>query len=73
MVILEHLLKLQYSAAIDPRRGWVETIDGERAIVEDLLEESPSLRGELGIAIEQAKPKAVRPAAAACRALARPP
>jgi hypothetical protein len=63
MVILEHLLKLEYSPATDPRRGWIETIDRERLIVEDLLEESPSLKGGLSVAIEQAKLRALRLAA----------
>jgi len=60
MTILEHLLKLQHSPATDPRRGWMETISRERVLVEDLLEESPSLRAELDKAIEQTKPKATR-------------
>jgi hypothetical protein len=63
IVILEHLLKLEYSPAIDPRRGWIETIGRERLIVEDLLEESPSLKGGLSVAIEQAKSRALRLAA----------
>ncbi len=60
MVIVEHLLKLEHSPAIDPRRGWIETIGRERLTVEDLLDESPSLRGELSAVVEQAKSRAVR-------------
>jgi signal transduction histidine kinase len=60
MVILEHLLKLEYSPAVDPRRGWVEAINRERLIVEDLLQESPSLRTGLDEIIEQAKSRAAR-------------
>ncbi len=63
MVILEHLLKLEYSSAIYPRSGWRETVNHERLIIEDLLQESPSLRSALGAAIDQAKPKALRLAA----------
>jgi hypothetical protein len=63
MVIMEHLLKLEYSPATAPRRGWIETISRERLIVEDLLEESPSLKAELGVAIEQALSRALRLAA----------
>ena len=44
-VILEHLLKLEYSPATDPRRGGMETIARERLDAERLLEDSPSLRG----------------------------
>src|SRR5437763_16114365 len=43
-VILEHLLKLEHSRAIDPRRGWIETIVRERSEIELLLAENPSLR-----------------------------
>jgi hypothetical protein len=63
LVILEHLLKLQHSPAIEPRRGWIETIARERVIIEDLLEESPSLNNDLGRAIDHAKSKAARLAA----------
>jgi Domain of unknown function DUF29 len=63
MVILEHLLKLEHSPASDPRRGWMETISRERLTIEDLLQESPSLKGDLATAIEQAKSRAVRLAA----------
>ena len=46
-VIIEHLLKLERSRAIEPRPGWIETIGRERREIERLLEDSPSLRGEL--------------------------
>jgi Domain of unknown function DUF29 len=45
--IVEHLLKLQFSPAVEPRTGWVDTIGRERREIEDLLADSPSLRGEL--------------------------
>lgn len=45
--IIEHLLKLQFSPAIEPRVGWTETIGRERRDIEDLLADSPSLRHEL--------------------------
>ena len=45
--IIRHLVKLEYSRAIDPRRGWVETIGDARSEIEDLLELSPSLRVEI--------------------------
>jgi len=46
--LIEHLLKLQYSNAPDPRAGWIETVGRERREIELLLEDSPSLRRELG-------------------------
>lgn len=45
--ILEHLLKLQFSPARDPRDGWVETIMTQRAAIQRILKDSPSLRREV--------------------------
>jgi hypothetical protein len=45
--IIRHLIKLEHSRAIEPRRGWVESIGDARAEIEDLLEISPSLKTEL--------------------------
>ncbi len=45
--IVEHLLKLQFSSAREPRRSWHETIFQQRLDVESVLEDSPSLRGRL--------------------------
>jgi Domain of unknown function DUF29 len=51
--IVRHLLKLQYSPAKELRRGWAESIVDARAEIEDLLEESPSLRTGLGHDVER--------------------
>ena len=51
--ILEHLLKLAASPAEAPRGGWEATIIRERARVERLLRDSPSLRQEFPAIIEQ--------------------
>jgi hypothetical protein len=59
-VIIEHLLKLEHSPAVDPRRGWIDTIGRERLNIEDLLQDSPSLRSQLGPIIEQLKPRVAR-------------
>jgi hypothetical protein len=45
--IMRHLLKLQYSRAQDPRRGWQESIVDAQGEIEDLLERSPSLAREV--------------------------
>jgi hypothetical protein len=42
--IVEHLLKLQFSPASEPRRGWGETVFQQRDDVQRLLEVSPTLR-----------------------------
>jgi Domain of unknown function DUF29 len=46
-LVIEHLLKLQASPATEPSRGWRDTIRRARQKVEDVLEESPSLRREV--------------------------
>ncbi len=63
LVVLEHLLKLEHSTATEPRAGWEETIERERSNIEDLLEESPSLRGDLPSMIDKARSRAARLAA----------
>jgi hypothetical protein len=65
--IIEHLIKLETSPAVEPRAGWEETILRARSEVEQLLEDSPSLRPSLGAAIARQLPRARRLAAAALR------
>ncbi len=45
--IIEHLLKLQVSPAIEPTGVWLDTIDRTRLAVADIVAESPSLRREV--------------------------
>lgn len=45
--IIEHLLKLRCSPAVEPRAGWMATVRRERVEVALLLEESPSLHARL--------------------------
>lgn len=45
--IIEHLLKLQFSTARAPRRGWEETVRVQRLRLEIVLQDSPSLRARL--------------------------
>jgi hypothetical protein len=59
-VVLEHLLKLRYSPAIEPRSGWMDTIDRERDNIELLLQDSPSLRSEVARMIADQGPRAAR-------------
>jgi Domain of unknown function DUF29 len=56
--IIEHLLKLQVSPAVEPRRGWEATVRNQRREIEGLLNDSPSLRQEVADLIEWALPKA---------------
>jgi hypothetical protein len=46
--IIRHLLKLQFSPAPDPRRGWFESIVDARTQTELLLQDSPSLKRQTG-------------------------
>ena len=45
--IVHHLLKLQFSPAKDPRRGWSESIIDARSEIEELLRTSPSLKTDV--------------------------
>jgi hypothetical protein len=45
--VVQHLIKLQHSPAVDPRHGWRQTILLARLEIRDLLEESPSLKREV--------------------------
>lgn len=49
--VIEHLMKLQISPASRPRRGWVGAILRARGEIEKVLEDSPSLRREVGAMI----------------------
>jgi len=49
--VIEHLLKLEYSSAAAPRRGWVESIGDARSEIELVMDDSPSLKREIGVAI----------------------
>jgi hypothetical protein len=42
--VLVHLMKLQALPATDPRAGWRATVRRERAEIEGVLKDSPSLR-----------------------------
>jgi hypothetical protein len=54
--IILHLLKLQYSPAVEPRRGWQESIGKQRDDLE--LEITPSLRHQLVAELETIYQKA---------------
>lgn len=45
--ILEHLLKLAFSPAAEPRNGWIETVVEQRRTLRGILADSPSLRREV--------------------------
>jgi hypothetical protein len=43
-LIVEHLAKLEFSPSVGPRAGWSETVLRNRAEIELILQDSPSLR-----------------------------
>lgn len=58
-VVIEHLLKLEYSPADQPRAGWTRSVRHGRRSVEKLLRDSPSLRRRLDEALDEAWSAAV--------------
>jgi hypothetical protein len=58
--VIEHLIKLQASPAMEPRAGWQDTIDRARSEIQSLLEDSPSLRPIVANIIARELPKARR-------------
>jgi hypothetical protein len=62
-LIIEHLAKLEFSPAAEPRTGWMETIDRSRGDVAAILKDSPSLRREVPEMILDQGARALRRAA----------
>ena len=58
--IIEHLLKLESSPAADPRRAWMDTVARERLNIEDLLDDSPSLRNDVAAMVARAMPRTIK-------------
>lgn len=58
--IIEHLLKLEYSPAREARHGWRDTILRTRTDIEDVLQDSPSLKSEVPSAVTQELRRAIR-------------
>jgi hypothetical protein len=57
-IVIEHLLKLQASAAREPARGWKDTIRRARKEIERLLAESPSLGRDVAAIVAKEFPHA---------------
>lgn len=51
--IVQCLVELAYSPAIEPRNGWRRTIRLARLQIEERIEDSPSLRPELGQLVKE--------------------
>jgi hypothetical protein len=59
-LVIEHLLKLECSPAKEPRAGWMETIERERAAIERVVEDSPSLRNAVPTLVAAELPRTVK-------------
>jgi hypothetical protein len=64
MRIIQHLVKLEFSAAVDPRSGWRRTIRLARLQAERRVEDSPSLRRELRRIVERETTRGIESAIA---------
>jgi hypothetical protein len=62
--ILRHLFKLAASPGAEPRGGWHATIRDARVEIEDVLEDSPSLRREIADIVAKQARSAAKLAAA---------
>jgi hypothetical protein len=62
--ILTHLIKLQTSPVTEPRPGWREMIREQRAVIETVLDDSPSMRSIVPAIIRKYLPPARREALA---------
>jgi hypothetical protein len=58
--VLEHLIRLRASPAVDPRRGWERTLIVQRDGIHKLLADSPSLRPQVAGMIAAELPTARR-------------
>ncbi|MBV9966254.1 MAG: DUF29 domain-containing protein [Alphaproteobacteria bacterium] len=58
--IIVHLVKLEHSPATEPRPGWRESIGDARVQIEDILDDSPSLRRSIEEVIRHQTERGVR-------------
>jgi hypothetical protein len=57
--IVQHLVKLRYSPASDPRNAWRRTIRQAREEIERILDDSPSLKPEIPTLIQKEVRRAI--------------
>lgn len=62
--ILRHLIKLEHSPSLDPRRGWKASIRGARLEIAKLLHQNPSVRPEVARLAAEELPDAIALASA---------
>ena len=59
--VIEHLLKLEHSPAVEPRAGWLNSVDDARARIEDAM--TPTIRRDVKAALSTLYGRARRRAA----------
>jgi hypothetical protein len=64
-LVIEHLVKLEFSGHTAPRAGWIDTVLREREEIAELLLDSPSLRGDVPSMLERRSAAAIQRAVAA--------
>jgi hypothetical protein len=57
--IIQHLIKMEYSPAAEPRKGWRRTVGLARLQMERWLRKSPSLRRELSHIVAEETPTGI--------------
>ena len=65
--VIEHLLKLQFSPAVEPREGWEATVSRSRREMDLVLEDSPSLRPRAIAVLEREAERGMREAVRSLR------
>lgn len=65
--LIEHLLKLEFSPAVAPRLGWMDTVARARDQIERSLEDDPGLTSRLAEILRKEAPRGSRSAVAAMR------
>jgi hypothetical protein len=66
--VVEHLLKLQFSPAKDPRRGWIETVTHARSEIDTWLGAEPALRSRMPGIMEAGRARGLKSALSLLRA-----
>jgi hypothetical protein len=58
--IIHHLIKIEFSPAIDPQAGWRASVREARTEIQTLLEDSPSLQRDVNRYVNSQLPRAIK-------------
>lgn len=65
--LIEHLLRLEFSPAVGPRLGWMDTVAQARDEIDRSLENDPGLKPRLSEILQREAPRATRAAVGSLR------